>query len=220
MNSDAVIIDQVNIFYRPTLFEKKTILAIDSLAIPYNKTIALIGSNGAGKSTLLKLIAGLIISDEGSIKINAERVVYVPHECTIPLYLTVNQALWYVTQWRSIDDKERIIELLEKFGLTQYQHSSLNTLSYGMRQRVMIAQALLQDPNLLLLDEPFSGIDQHFYKLIEQYCFVPSAHRTIIYVTHHQLATATDSVMLMHQGTIKSENSFTTRKELHDYFRS
>jgi ABC-type multidrug transport system ATPase subunit len=113
---------------------------------------------------------------------------------------------------------EKIIFYLEQVSLENNAHQKLHTFSYGMRQRIMIAQALAQDPQLLLLDEPFSGIELSLRAKIEQHCLQFCPDRSVIYISHDHLTYEHDLDMILEYGKLRIENSLQLRKEPFDHF--
>ncbi len=148
-----------------------------SLHLQRGQCLALLGENGSGKSTLLKLMAGLEAPTRGEVRLDAlalhalppreraQRVALVPQSPAFP-DCTVLEAVLLGRiphlSWRPAPhDLQVVRETLERLGLTDRQHRPLHTLSGGERQRVALAQALAQEPQLLLLDEPTSNLDVH-----------------------------------------------------------
>ena len=139
--------------------------------VPAGSVYGLIGPNGAGKSTLVKILVSVIrasslqgtllgkrVGDNEALR----RVGYLPEKLRLPDYLTASEALrWaaglYGLKWSEVSDRAQ--NLLEKFGLGEWQKSRVSTFSKGMRQRVGLAQAMICDPELLILDEPTDGVD-------------------------------------------------------------
>lgn len=132
-----------------------------------------LGPNGAGKTTTIRILMGLLHSDEGKILIydeNSEgrdfslmsRIGYMPEMPSFPSHLTANELLDIYGQIYSIPKEERMdrsSELLALVGLKNYEEEKIETFSKGMRQRLGVAQALISDPDLLILDEPTAGLD-------------------------------------------------------------
>lgn len=145
--------------------------ALTDISFVLNKGefVAIVGPSGCGKSTLLSLIAGLLIPEKGLIKINGK---YLRESTTNVGYMLQHDELF---EWRTIYNnvilglevqhmltarsRERAHELLDFYGLKQFEHARPSELSGGMRQRAALIRTLVLDPDLLLLDEPFSALD-------------------------------------------------------------
>jgi ABC-2 type transport system ATP-binding protein len=151
------------------------VLAVDdvSFTAPAGEITGYLGPNGSGKSTTMKMIAGLIEIGSGEILFGGEpirrdpiahkqRMGYVPEEPHLYAHLSGLEYLVMVGQLRGLPGKrtaERIDGLLRLLSLHADRHSPISSYSKGMRQKILLAAALLHDPDLLLLDEPFSGLD-------------------------------------------------------------
>ena len=140
-------------------FGSQKVLNDVSLEIPAGQIVGLLGPNGAGKSTLMKILIGLWSADSGTVSAPS-RIGYLPENN--PLYEEM-----YVTEYLQFMDKmtndkcqmTNVDALIDKVGLTPERHKHIRELSKGYRQRVGLAQALLGDPELLILDEPTTGLD-------------------------------------------------------------
>ncbi|MFX1252134.1 MAG: ABC transporter ATP-binding protein [Promethearchaeota archaeon] len=148
-------------------------LALSNVGFSFNKGIlGLIGPNGAGKTTLIKLLATLLRPQQGEIFLNeisiTERtnirkiIGYLPEHFMLYPTLTPRQIVRLLTQlygWPLEESKRRAVEALKRFNADQYLDKPVGKLSRGQQQRVGLAQAIAQDPAILLLDEPLSGLD-------------------------------------------------------------
>ena len=143
-----------------------------SLSIKAGKIHGLLGPNGAGKTTVVKCIVGLLKPDKGEILVNGVEITssesyksligYLPEDPALPEYLTVEEFLGYLARLRSVKPQEaklRVGELMEIFNLTRLKHEFIGSLSKGLRQRVAVASAFIHKPKILILDEPFLGLD-------------------------------------------------------------
>ena len=144
-------------------FGKQQVLRDISLEIPSGQVLGLLGPNGAGKSTLMKILIGLWKPDAGSVEAPSN-IGYLPENN--PLYedMYVVEYLLFMARITMRDasakeQKERVENLIERVGLTPERHKHIRALSKGYRQRVGLAQALIGDPDLLILDEPTTGLD-------------------------------------------------------------
>jgi ABC-2 type transport system ATP-binding protein len=144
-----------------------------SFSIRPGEVLGYLGPNGAGKSTTVKILIGLIDPTHGEILFRGESVRsdwpgflrcvgYVPEEAHLYPHLSGREYLQLIGRLRGMERKcleRRMDELLRLFSLTEDRHSPLASYSKGMRQKILISGALLHDPDLLILDEPFSGLD-------------------------------------------------------------
>ncbi|MGH9182407.1 MAG: metal ABC transporter ATP-binding protein [Acidimicrobiales bacterium] len=184
-----------------------------SFALPSAATIALVGPNGAGKTTLLHAIAGLLRPTSGSLTVPARRVrranvAYVmqatPMAAEMPL--TVREVVTmgrygHLGPFRPLrgDDRSRVDAALERLGVGDLQGRQLRELSGGQRQRVFVAQGLVQEADLLLLDEPVTGLDLlSRQRILEAVAAERAAGRTVVMSTHDLGdAQAVDHVVLL-----------------------
>lgn len=174
------------------------IFVINNINLDINKGdfIGLVGANGAGKSTLLKLILGLIEPNGGKIeKINKLQFGYInqttsTEEGSFPatVYEVVSLGLKKKPfHFINKKDKSEINKVLEIFGLTELKNKSINSLSGGQMQKVKIAKVLLANPNIIIFDEPTTGIDQETVKvLFELINHLHAMRKTIILVSHNK----------------------------------
>ena len=143
-----------------------------SLEIKQGEVLGVIGPNGAGKTTTFKLILGLIFPDQGTIEFGRvltqngidpkSKIGFLPENPYFYFYLSVEEAIDFYARlfnYKRLERKRIVEELLELVGMTYARKRRLGKLSRGMLQRVGIAQALVNDPELLILDEPMSGLD-------------------------------------------------------------
>ncbi|MCK4777830.1 MAG: ABC transporter ATP-binding protein [Actinomycetia bacterium] len=156
-------------------FKKTTLTAVNELSfdVPEGVVFGLLGPNGAGKTTTLKAIMGFIRPDKGKILIQGkehsdisthQEIGFLSEQPYFYLYHTVESALEFYGKLFKIPKKirkEKINQLLEKVNLSSHRKMVLKKLSKGMLQRLSIAQSLINDPNILILDEPISGLDPH-----------------------------------------------------------
>jgi heme exporter protein A len=180
------------------------------LAIERPSVLALFGPNGAGKTTLLRLLAGLASPHRGRAQVfgaplpgNAalrRRIGVVAHEAFVYGDLTARENLDYYARLYSVDDDARVTDIIEQVGLERAADRTARTFSRGMLQRLALARALLHRPDLLLLDEPFTGLDpQGVGRLIELLATEKARGTTMIITTHdftHGLAVADRAAVL------------------------
>ncbi|MDQ4148445.1 MAG: ABC transporter ATP-binding protein [Actinomycetota bacterium] len=151
-------------------------------------TVALYGPNGSGKSTLLKLFAGLLRPTSGRVLIEGEpprsvraRIGYLGHETYLYPHLTAEENLAFYARLYGIDGN-RPRGLLEAVGMAARAGALVHRLSRGEKQRIALARALLHDPDYLLLDEPFTGLDEEISAAVPS--IVTREGRTTVIATH------------------------------------
>lgn len=159
---------------------------------------ALLGPNGAGKSTLMNIIVDNLRPNQGRVLFNGEDTLklgkefrrqlgYMPQQQGAYRDFTAKRFLWYMAALCGLKQKqakERIADLLELVGLTDVQNQSIGSFSGGMKQRVFIAQALLNDPKVLILDEPTAGLDPKERIRIRNFISEISMNKIVIFATH------------------------------------
>ena len=190
-----------------------------SLTVPAGTRIALVGHNGAGKSTLLKALVGLTEIQSGSIKVLgappgvcSHRVAYLPQRGELDWEFPMNVHRLVVTGryatkgwFRDPDDDDyhSAFQALEKLGLADLRDRQIGELSGGQQQRTLFARALTQEPDLLLLDEPFNAVDAETRDIMSQVIdSLKDEGRTIIASTHHleDLASRFDGALYLQEG--------------------
>lgn len=201
-------------------FGKQRVLRDVTLEIPQGQVLGLLGPNGAGKSTLMKILIGLWSADKGSVNV-PERIGYLPENN--PLYdeMYVVEYLRFMAKMTQVDDRTKVEELIERVGLTPERHKHIRELSKGYRQRVGLAQALLGDPQLLILDEPTTGLDPN--QLVEIRALIRDLgkDRTVILSTHimQEVREMCDRVVILDHGVIKADQPIDQIDDLEQLFR-
>jgi ABC-type multidrug transport system ATPase subunit len=145
------------------------------------------GPNGSGKTTLLRLCVGLAIPSAGTLEVEPDRsrIGYLGHEPLVYRELTVLENLdLYGRLYRVPERRERIGMLLERFGLWEARRERASALSRGQLQRLALSRALLHKPELLILDEPFSGLDADGAELLDRELAGMRERRTLLVSTH------------------------------------
>lgn len=188
-----------------------------TLTIEKGQITGLLGPNGAGKSTLMKIITGAILPSSGTAVVNGVDVIasplevqrslgYLPEHNPQYLELYVREYLEYVAQLYKVD-KERIPTVIEQTVLGPEQHKKIGSLSKGYRQRVGLAAALIPDPEVLILDEPTTGLDPA--QLIEIRALLKNIARdkTVLFSTHimQEVVELCDTLVFLQSGQIKRQ---------------
>lgn len=188
-------------------FGAQQVLKDVSLTIPEGQVLGLLGPNGAGKSTLMKILIGLWKADSGMVS-TPPRIGYLPENNPLYEEMYVIEYLRFMAQMTQIGNwKLEIEDLIDRVGLTPECHKHIRELSKGYRQRVGLAQALLGDPQLLILDEPTTGLDPN--QLVEIRSLIRSLgkDRTVILSTHimQEVREMCDRVVILDHGTVKAD---------------
>jgi len=202
------------------------IAAVDdvSFAARAGEITGYLGPNCSGKSTTMKMITGLLETTSGKILFNGEfiesdliaykqRMGYVPEEPHLYGHLSGLEYLAMVGQLRSLPAREtsnRIDGLLRLFGLYGDRHAPISAYSKGMRQKVLLSAALLHNPELLLLDEPFSGLDVGTGLVLRSLIQELAARGKVVLFSSHELETVErvcSHVVILHHGRIVADDS-------------
>jgi ABC-type multidrug transport system ATPase subunit len=151
------------------------------------------GANGSGKTTLLRLVAGLAAPTGGTLEVDADRgaLGYLGHEPLLYRDLTALENLdLYGRLYRVPERRERIGMLLERYGLWEVRADRVASYSRGMTQRLALCRALLHEPDLLVLDEPFTALDAEGAALLDRQLAVLAGSATVIVSTHEPARVA------------------------------
>ncbi len=197
-------------------FQQNTALSDVSFAIAPNKIYGLLGPNGAGKTTLIRLITQIFMPDAGEIKINGEKISdkhtnfigYMPEERGMYKKMKVGEHLIYFTKIRNFNKKqaeEKINYWLKKLDIESWRDKTIDELSKGMQQKVQFIATVLHDPKLLILDEPFSGLDPIASEVIKNEIFeLHQKGTTILFSTHRMenVEEICEDILLINKGKI------------------
>ena len=189
------------------------------LELPAGASLAVLGPNGAGKSTLLRLIAGLARPTSGSLMVGGiaahrpaarARVGFIGHASLLYPSLTARENLLFAARLQQAPGAAvRVERWLEASGLARVADLPVSHFSRGMSQRLAIARGLVHDPSLLLLDEPFAGLDPRgAIRLAEQLSSLHAAGRTLVLVTHDpkRAAELSDRAIVLDAGRVVFES--------------
>ena len=168
-------------------FGMKRVLRDIDFEVPRGGFLLVTGPNGSGKTTLLRLVAGLLVPTAGELHVETsrERVGFVGHEPLVYRELTALENLdLYGRLYRVPERRERIGMLLERFGLWDARNERADSFSRGMLQRLALCRTLLHDPELLVLDEPFSALDEEGAALLDRELGELRPSATFVVSTH------------------------------------
>ena len=168
-------------------FGAKRVIRDLDLDVAAGGFLVVTGPNGSGKSTLLALLAGLLAPTEGELDVEPgrERIGYLAHEPLVYRELTALENLdLYGRLYHVSERRETIGALLERFGLWEARHERVGSFSRGMQQRLALCRTLLHGPDLLLLDEPYSGLDADAAGLVDALVAEFAGRKTFAIATH------------------------------------
>jgi ABC-2 type transport system ATP-binding protein len=192
---------------------------------------AYLGANGAGKTTTMKVVTGLVAPDYGRVLFRGRdvaddplgyrsRLGYVPESAEVYPFLSGREYLLLAARLRALPEtrlERRVDELLELLDLGQDRHKALESYSKGMRQKVLIGTALLHDPELLVLDEPLSGLDLSSVLVMKALLReLAGRGRAILYSTHHleEAERLCERVLILHEGRVVADDSVANLRKL------
>ncbi len=188
-----------------------------NISIPKGSIYGLLGPNGAGKSTFINILGSLVIKDSGKIKIceididedakeSRKKIGIVPQELNIDPFFTPIELLELQAGLYGVRKKDRKSEeILSKVGLLEQKNAYARTLSGGMRRRLLVAKALVHDPEIIILDEPTAGVDVELRKNLWNYIKDLNKKGTTICLTTHYLEEAEnlcDHITIINKGKI------------------
>lgn len=198
---EMLMIQIEDVYFSYTGMSPYVLEGID-LKVEAGDYISVLGGNGSGKSTLVRLILKLIKPSRGKITVQSNRIGYVAqrNETNAGFPLTVNEMLNSYRKLLKIKEKNVIENRLREVGMQDYGQRLMGTLSGGQYQKILIARALLGEPQLLILDEPSTGVDiesqKEIYRLLKQ--INQEKAMTIISVEHNMDAAITNSSQIYH----------------------
>lgn len=195
-------------------FADQTALNNINISIEKNEIIGLLGPNGAGKSTLMKSIVGALKIDEGKIVFNGKNISeneieskknigFLPENNPLYLEMYVKEYLQFVANIHKISEA-RVDDVIELVGITPEKSKKIGQLSKGYKQRVGLAQAIIHQPDLLILDEPTNGLDPNQIIEIRNVVKAIGKEKTVLLSTHimQEVEALCSRVILIHKGNI------------------
>ena len=204
-------------------YDDVTALADVSLEVHRGEVLGFLGPNGAGKSTTMKILTCYTAPSEGTAKVNGcdifedslgvrSAIGYLPESTALYSDMLVLEYLQFVAEMRGIrgeDQRKRLKKVVEETGLGKVFAKEIRTLSKGYRQRVGLAQALIHEPPILILDEPMSGLDPNQAVEIRDLIKDIGKSRTVILSTHNlaEVQVACDRVLIISQGRIVADDT-------------
>ena len=200
-----------------------------SFAVRPGEVVGLLGPNGAGKSTTIKILTGILPPGGGSVRVAGcampaeateakKRIGYVPEAAALFESLTGEEFLELVGRLQEVPEdrlQARIDRFFEQFGLAEDRVAALDTYSKGMRQKVLLSAALLHNPDILLLDEPLSGLDVNAGIMVRDLIAALAAEgKAVLYSSHvlDVVERVCDRALIMHRGQLIADGSLESLK--------
>jgi ABC-2 type transport system ATP-binding protein len=199
-----------------------------SFSVTAGRILGFLGPNGAGKSTTMKIICGYLAPDGGAVSVLGKNALtaskqvspligYLPEHNPLYLDMYVREFLEFSGGIYGLSGnklKQRVFEMLQKTGLEPEQHKKISQLSKGYRQRVGLARALIHDPQVIILDEPTTGLDPNQLVEIRALIKEVAAHKTLILSTHimQEVEAICDDVVIINKGKILAADSLENLK--------
>jgi len=202
-------------------------IALNAINFTINKgeIVGFLGPNGAGKSTLMKIITGYLNASEGTVlvsgfnivtqKIEAQKKIgYLPEHNPLYLEMYVKEYLQFNASIYNVNNKE-VEKIINKVGLVSESHKKINQLSKGYRQRIGLAAALLHNPEVLILDEPTTGLDPNQLVEIRNLIKEVGKEKTVLFSTHimQEVEAICDRVILINKGEIVADKNLKELKK-------
>jgi len=205
-----------------------TVLAVNNLTLHVapGEIYGFIGPNGAGKTTTIRMMGGIIEPTGGKILINGidmqqnpvaakKNIGFVPDRPFLYEKLTGQEFLQFIGDIYEVDAaviKRRTPSLLEQFALADWAHEIIEAYSHGMKQRLILAAALLHDPRILIIDEPMVGLDPAAVRMVKDIFRNLSRQNVAIFISTHTLSVAEDlcdEIGIIHKGVLMAQGTLT-----------
>lgn len=236
MSEPAVHVESLSKTYRSGFLGRDTVRALRSvdLTVDHGEIFGLLGPNGAGKTTLLKILLGIAFPSEGRATLFGQsvdnsharsRIGFLPEKHRFPDFLTAEQMLHLYGRLSGVAEtrrNKRIPELLDQVGMTQWRDTKIKKYSKGMMQRVGLAQALMNEPDLVFLDEPTDGVDPVGRREIRDLLLWLYDEGKTIFLNSHLLSEVEKvctRVAILHEGQLVRQGTveeLTTSERIYD----
>jgi len=220
---------QINVNNVCKSFGDKKVLENISLSCESGKALGLLGRNGAGKTTTIRIIMGVFPADSGEVLLDGKpinrkkvKIGYLPEERGLYPKKIVMEQLIYLAELKGLkasEAKKSAKELLEKFEMTEYENKRLDTLSKGIQQKIQLVATLTCDPDIVILDEPFSGLDPVNAMLLKDTVKELIARGKVVIFSSHQMNYVEEfcnDIAILNQGKIVKAGNINQIKKSYD----
>ena len=198
-----------------------------NLVVPSGSLYGFIGPNGAGKTTTIRMIMSILFPDAGNIQVLGrasaldakDRIGYLPEERGLYRKMKVGAFLRYIGRLKGVDAGDRVSRWLDRVGLAEVERKPCEELSKGMQQKIQFIASVIHEPELLILDEPFSGLDPLNMRLLRELIMEQQQRgATIIFSTHvmHQAEELCDHIVMIHDGDKVLDDTLKAIRAKHD----
>ena len=214
-------------------YDNKTVVSNVSINLPYGGIFGVLGKNGAGKTTLLGMLMGLISPSSGNIEILGKNLFFKKNEILkeinfqspyidLPKKMTVEQNLFFYSRLYGIKKfKDKIYDLVKKLKMTDLMKKNYGSLSAGQKTKVNLCKALINDPKLLLLDEPTASLDPETSIFIREFLLdYQKKNKSSILITSHNLEeiqSICSKIILLKLGKIASNGNLNELLKINNY---
>ncbi len=205
-------------------YHRKKVLTDCSFELKPTQIMGIFGHNGCGKTTLFRIIAGIIRPDSGSIEVRRERVGYMPEQRSLLIDLTLEKQAFFLGKLRGMDDDVialRIQELTDTFGFVSQKDKPMKTLSKGNQQKAQLILTLMSEPLVLILDEPFNGLDYHSQVSLSKWIRSYAQQGHAVLISSHQLEHMNglcDEILILDHGKTITQGRLQTIREQHQVY--
>lgn len=213
-------------------FQGKEVLHGVSFSVSSGKALGLLGRNGAGKSTTIRILMDVFKSNSGEILMNGKpfaasqhNIGYLPEERGLYPKKKVSEQLIYLAQLRGLgysQAKQSLRYWLDRLGIAEYENRLLETLSKGNQQKVQLAQTLMCDPDIVILDEPFSGLDPVNSSILQEVVQECIQQGKLVIFSSHQMSYVEEfceDIVILHHGDVVLQGNLKQIKKEYGYNR-
>ncbi|MCI8850873.1 MAG: ABC transporter ATP-binding protein [Erysipelotrichaceae bacterium] len=213
-------------------FQGKEVLHGVSFSVSSGKALGLLGRNGAGKSTTIRILMDVFKANSGEILMNGKpfaasqhNIGYLPEERGLYPKKKVSEQLIYLAQLRGLgysQAKQSLRYWLDRLGIAEYENRLLETLSKGNQQKVQLAQTLMCDPDIVILDEPFSGLDPVNSSILQEVVQECIQQGKLVIFSSHQMSYVEEfceDIVILHHGDVVLQGNLKQIKKEYGYNR-